>query len=207
MQRMAIIYFMLLLDNGSEALGSKDHNNGFGWHRKFTRVNSVHLEQFFIVIAITLLCHGNQSTLNPHTYSLLKPQSPSPPRGLHGFLMMRVGFSCQWEHGADTARAEACLPSNLCSLRRKPHNFCLPQTAAIVQKPLFASYHRDNSALCALDFDKCSVSQNDTMVLPKQFQLVNFDLIVNDAHTLRIQHNFLTFSKNTMIFKFVNIFS
>lgn len=120
---MTVIYFMLLLDNGSKALGSKDHNNGFGPHRKFMKI---HLAQFFNVIEVTLLCHGNQSTLNPHTYGLLKLQSPNPPAGLHSFLRARVGFSCWWERSADTARAEDCLPSSLHSPRRKPHTMSAP---------------------------------------------------------------------------------
>lgn len=109
-------------------------------------------------------------------------------------------MGCQREHGADTVAAEAGLPSNLRSHQffyqkeKASSGFCLPLSVALIQKCLFASYRRDNSSLCVPDFDKRSVSQNDTAVSPRQFQLVNFDLIMNDLYTPRTQDNFLTFS-------------
>lgn len=42
------------------------------------------------------------------------------------------------------------------------------------------------------DFDKHSVSQNDTEVFPIQVHLVTFDLVMNDLYMSRTQYHFLT---------------
>jgi len=92
----------------------------------------------------------------------------------------------------------SALPPGFHQEEQDNRGFCPLLTVAIIQKPLFASYYRDNSSLCVPHFDKHSVSQNDTMVLQRQLQLVNSDLIMNDLYMPRIQDNFLTFSNNDL---------
>lgn len=82
------------------------------------------------------------------------------------------------------------LSPSQCSPRFLPS----PNCCYMVQKSLFTSHHRDNSYLCVPDFDKHSISPNDTMVLSRQFQLVYFQLIVSDLYMLRTQDNILTSS-------------
>lgn len=75
-----------------------------------------------------------------------------------------------------------------------PHFLPSPNCCYTVQKSLFTSHHKDNSYLCVPDFDKHSVSPNDTVVLSRQFQLVHFQLIMSDLYMLRTQDSILTFS-------------
>lgn len=88
----------------------------------------------------------------------------------------------------------SALPPVFDQKEKASSGFCPPPVVTTIQKCPFASYRRDNSSLRLPDFDKHSVSQNDTTALPRQFRLVNFDLIVNDLYTPRTQDNFLAFS-------------
>lgn len=134
---MIIIYFLLQVDNELKYLGSTGHNNGFGPHRKFRNMDSGNFTQFSIITAVTSLYRAYQSSLNALNSILLELHSSNPPTSLHSILRAEAGFSCQWEHGTNTARQRlsflptSTLPTFYYQKEKKPQDFCLSIAVAM----------------------------------------------------------------------------